>query len=283
MKQQCTNPHYNVETTKSFIYTPGGFKPDGYFCTVRTDTMQVLGKVSARYKVIQNDDLLKAAEGIFQDRGLEFKSDFFVTKGGKRMNAQYTFRNHTKKMAKGDIIGFALTVGNGFDGMTRPSFKGGGLRLVCSNGMTAVEEDLIVTGRHSSGFCLQAMKDALEVAMVRWDATLGLYNKLAEVEITHEQGQNVLGRLEINNTVSGRMRREIQNIWERPTYAEDRERNLWNVYNAATQHLTHQVAKKRFDLAQRVSSDILETLRRAAYNPADLEALVAPLPENALN
>jgi hypothetical protein len=56
------------------------------------------------------------------------------------------------------------------------------------------------------------------------------------------------------------MAEQIAGVWNAPRYTEDSDRTVYNLYNAATQHLTHEVSNKRFDLAERATAGILKTL-----------------------
>ena len=70
----------------------------------------------------------------------------------------------------------------------------------------------------------------------------------------------------------------ILKVWENPTHEEDEARNLWTLYNAATQHLTHDVSESRFEYANTVSGNVLRKLRGAASSPDKLNRLVTAIP-----
>jgi dihydroneopterin aldolase len=68
------------------------------------------------------------------------------------------------------------------------------------------------------------------------------------------------------------MANKVREIWENPKHREDSDRNVWNLYNAVTQHLTHEVAPKRFELAERVGDAVVAQL---AGNIRNIESLFA--------
>jgi len=70
----------------------------------------------------------------------------------------------------------------------------------------------------------------------------------------------------------------ILKVWENPTREEDEARNLWTLYNAATQHLTHEVSGERFEYANTVSTNVLKRLRGAAESSDKLNRLVVAIP-----
>ena len=282
LNKQSDNYNYIVEAAPSFHQLPdGGMVKDGFIVNRRTDNFDVLGKVTTQYGIVQNADLISAAEDAFKQEGLtDFKRTIVVTKDGARMNAVYDFRNKTQKLAVGDEVGLRLTVQNSFDGSLPASFLAGLLRLVCSNGMVRMDKDSTfgLTKKHGVGISTAFVHDALLKAIEGWSKSTTIFNKLATVALTQEQGHAILTRLTEGKVLSEKVREGIAQIWTMPTHREDSARNLYNLYNAATQHLTHDVAPTRFDLANRTSASILAAFERAAEDGSRLARLTAPLP-----
>ena len=52
--------------------------------------------------------------------------------------------------------------------------------------------------------------------------------------------------------------------------------NLYNLNNAVTQHLTHEVADTRFEYANRVTTNVLKRFDLAARNSTRLNKLWTP-------
>lgn len=288
LAKQSSNPFYTVESTPSYMQLPdGSFVPDGFITNRRTDTMQVLGKVTERYGIIQNSDLINAAEDAFQAKGLtNYTRNVVVTGDGEKMFAVYDFRDRTRNLKVGDEVGMRLTIKNSFDGVIRGAFELGMMRLVCSNGMVTLAREVGMTQKHSSGVSVGFITDALQTAIERWDGSLSTFDTLSDVAVTQEQGRNILARFEQDKVLSGKLRESIELVWNAPTYKEDHARNLFNLYNAVTQHITHDVAPTRFELANRVNNSVLTSLAKAAGSSKHFDKLVAPvapLPAIALN
>ena len=75
--------------------------------------------------------------------------------------------------------------------------------------------------------------------------------------------------LQDSKVLSNSLRQDITKIWVNPTYKEDEARNLYTLYNAATQHLSsgknpNAVQNERFEYAEKVNESILRKLTRAA-------------------
>ena len=80
------------------------------------------------------------------------------------------------------------------------------------------------------------------------------------------------------NVISEKLREPIARIWNDPTHAEDSDRNLYNLNNAVTQHLTTDVAADRFEYANRITGQVLNRFEKASKNSKRLAALVKAIP-----
>ena len=250
----------------------------GFFGNQRTDNGIVLGVTSERYGIQNNAPLIERAEEAFNAQGLgDFEREVIVTGEGQRMRAVYDFKNQIKPREdrkKGDNMGLRLTVQNSFDRSLRVSFAMGVLRLVCTNGMTSLEKEQSMTKKHSSGNGLDFLGEALSKAIGSWDKALLTYNQLEAVEIEQQQGLNALHNLAKAGAISDRMAGAVSKIWNNPTYTEDEGRNLYNLYNAVTEHLTREVEGTRYELAERVNQKVLSRLDQAARSGAKKDKLL---------
>jgi len=250
----------------------------GFFGNQRTDNGTILGVTSERYGIQNNAPLIERAEEAFNDQGLgDFEREVIVTGEGQRMRAVYDFKNQIKPREdrkKGDNMGLRLTVQNSFDRSLRVSFAMGVLRLVCTNGMTSLEKEQSMTKKHSSGNGLDFLGEALSKAIGSWDKALLTYNQLEAVEIEQQQGLNALHNLAKAGAISDRMAGAVSKIWNNPTYTEDEGRNLYNLYNAVTEHLTREVEGTRYELAERVNQKVLSRLDQAARSGAKKDKLL---------
>jgi len=247
----------------------------GFYGNQRTDDGTVLGVTSERYGIQNNGPLLEKAEDGFEAAKLgKFKKKVIVTGEGQRMRAIYDFENEVKERKAGDNLGLRLTVQNSFDRSLRISFAMGMLRLICTNGMTTLEKEQSMTKTHSTGNSLDFLGDALTRAIASWDKAMLTYSRLENVGLSQDQGLNVLHNLSKTGAVSERMAGEISKIWNNPTHREDNSRNLYSLYNAVTQHLTHEVEDTRFELAERVSQKTLRAFDAASKNEGKKDKLL---------
>tara|TARA_R100000808_G_scaffold24743_1_gene57991 strand:+ start:5239 stop:6114 length:876 start_codon:yes stop_codon:yes gene_type:complete len=255
----------------------------GFFGNQRSDNGGVLGVTSDRYGIVQHGDLIDVAERAFDNADLGgYERTVYVTGDGARMRAHYDFKNQTRALRRedrkvGDEVGLRLTLQNSFDRSLRVSFALGMLRLVCTNGMTTLENEQSMTKKHSSNVETGFLEDALAKAISSWDKAIDKVEHLGQKPIEHEQGLTILGNLVRLGTLSERMSGEIAKVWNDPTHAEDEDRNLYNLYNATTQHLTHQVEDTRSELADRTSRNVFKRLWSATRKQSDMDKLLLPL------
>lgn len=250
----------------------------GFFGNQRTDDGGVLGVTSERYGIVQHGDLIDVAEDAFAKTDLgAFERKVYVTGDGARMKAHYDFKNQTRAINVGDEVGLRLTLQNSFDRSLRVSFALGMLRLVCTNGMTTLENEQSMTKKHSGNVETGFLEDALAKAISSWDKAVDKVKVLSDSSIEHDQGLTILGNLVRLGTLSERMSGEIAKVWNDPTHAEDNERNLYNLYNATTQHLTRNVEDTRSELADRTSRNVFKRLWNATRKQSDMDKLLLPI------
>jgi len=261
IERQTEKFDYTVEQVP--FHLPNG-SATRFFANVRTDNGEVLGCVTDRYEVLQNSDMLGASEDLFQTAGFSnFKRKTVCTNGGARIRAIYDFPDHGFKLSNGNDLTFRLKVQNSFDGSLRASFQVGLVRLVCTNGLALPIAAVGMTRKHTQTLDANTLRDAFARSINAFKESAPLFNNMIETKVSQEEGNSILLGFEKSKVMSERMREGIQTVWERPTYSEDSGRNLFNLYNAVTQHLTHSVEGKRFELAERVNTGTLNAISKA--------------------
>ena len=274
---------YDFDVHQEPLLTTDG-KRTGYFGMVRRDTAEpiTLGVCTEQYGVVKNADLIEMVESNLasHDKLSNYNSRKFVVRDGARFYASYDFPDFKTelkpmgKRAKGDILGLRLTVNNSYDRSCRVSLSLGFLRLVCTNGMTSLSKEFSMTKRHTLAVNLDFVGDALAHACDSVESSAQIFNKLAQRAITNDQGLNLLTKLEEKDIISGKVREGIEAVWRNPAYEEDTDRNLYNLYNAATQFLTRNVSQERYEYSERVNRDLLKVFSGKTRDE-DLLKLVA--------
>lgn len=250
-----------------------------FFGNFRTDNGECLGVTTEAYGIVQNGDLIRATKEALDHHGLKgYQENVLVTGKGERLYATFTFMNKQLASAVGDVFGYKLTVKNSFDRSLRASLTLGFLRLVCTNGMATMEKEFGLTRKHNTKVAVDFIGEALEKAIGNGENALKVYDQLAATKITEEQGKNILAHLEEAGTLSGLLRQEILIFWLQPKRKEDSARNLYNLYNAVTDYLTHVVEAERYEYANKVNNTTLMQLVNLTRNAEKFAEWCKPLP-----
>ena len=277
--KQETGTAYDFRVNQVEFNNPVNGEKPGLFANIRQDNNEILGVVSKRYSIVNNSDILGRADSALESAGMPYKRKVYSLEGGRKMKAYYDIgvddegkvinEAMTRKVAKGDIMGFRLIAQNSFDRTLRVSFALGLIRLVCTNGMTTMEKEISMIKKHSQSFNLDDFiaGDALETAIKRLDNSVNVYKLLADQEVSQEQGISILNNLttpRFKKVLSEKAREGVARSWNNPTHNEDADRNLYNLNNAVTQYFTHD--QDSVEYAQRSSKRVLEYFEQAAHS-----------------
>jgi hypothetical protein len=258
------------------LYTADG-KPANAWGNQRSDTGVIIGVTSERYGIVQNAAFTDSIENGFRDIGLSFsKRDAIVTRWGARSHIEYEFNTRTAVVAKGDTVALRIIARNSFDGTSKSSISVGAVRLVCLNGMTSFKQDLSMSVRHTTNVSPAFVNQVLQQAMSEWAELNNVWSNMARVPLTQHEGYAIIDNLTKRGIYAERFAKSVADVWAAPSYREDEGRNIWNLYNAHTQVLTHNYGIAKYEMTQRSGHNILTSLRGASVNENEFISLVTP-------
>jgi len=219
------------------------------------------------------------------------KRNVSITENGSRFFGRYEFNNPRPlggSARVGDTVGMAFILRNSFDRSCMAGLEGASKRLACLNGMTSLVTLTSITARHTNKISVATIKVGIEDAVEQWHKTVDSFSLFAqrELKVDDEKGINegvfILNRLAQKKVLSESMKDSIEFIWNEQSKGHgrggefDRDRNLWNLYNATTQHLTHTVLPKRFEYARLTENKVLGEFTRALAKKDAWETLISP-------
>ena len=247
----------------------------------RTDNGVCLGTSTEKYEIVNNSSVVEVVEDAFANSGLgDFNREIVVAREGARFYGVYDFPQQERHIADvGDVVSLRLTLNNSFDRSCGLNWAIGLLRKVCANGMCSLVADTNVTKKHSSKLDLSFIKDGIQASQEKFEASVEAMRVLGNREITQKEGGLILDNLAIKKVLAESMRDSIQMVWDSPTFGADQGRNLYNLYNATTEHLTREVQGTRFEYANRVNRSVLTNLSRAERSADHFAKLTAKVPE----
>ena len=247
----------------------------------RTDTNVCLGTSTEAYEIVNNESVVEVVEDAFAGAGLgDFEREIVVAREGARFYGIYDFPTQERHIANvGDVVSLRLTLNNSFDRSCGLNWAVGMMRKVCSNGMCSLVADTNVTKKHSAKLDLSFIKEGIDASVEKFDASVEAFKNLGKRKITQKEGGLILDNLAIKKVLSESLRDSIQMVWASPSFGEDKGRNLYNLYNATTEHLTREVQGTRFEYANRVNRGVLTNLSRAEKSVDHFAKLTAKVPE----
>ncbi len=259
-----TSDNYSFGVQHTALKAADG-TPSGWFGIQRTDNNKVIGVSSEKYGIVKNADVINAVKEAIESHGQslgEYDEEINCVRDGSRMYGGFTFKNFTREVPrenreKGDVVGMRLTVNNSYDRSCRVSLSVGMLRLVCTNGMTSLTQEQGMTKKHSLQVDISFIRDAISGCIEKFESSVAHLGKLSQVSLTQDQGTNILKNLSEKKVISEVVRAGIANIWNAPSYQEDEARNLYSLYNASTQYLTHEVSRNRLEYSSKVDKALL--------------------------
>lgn len=267
---QDSNWNFTVVPTQ--LQLPSGRKTP-VFANVRTDTEQVVGVISEKgYGLIQNWDFVSTVRAALESLGLtDYNESILVANDGRRLYATYSFDQRIKTLHKvGDQVGLVLRFANSFDGSLAAKGELMAKILRCLNGMSLEKGEFALQKRHNPKINLDFVKEVTAKAVNDFDRALSVFDALAGVPLTDEQGVNFLKHLNL----SGAVREKINGIWITPSFAESRQRNLYTLYDAVTEHL-RDLEATRFEQAAKLNRMALRTIVRG-LDPVTFGELIKP-------
>ena len=279
-----TSDEFNYKVEQLPLYRGGSAVKVGgspVMGNFRTDNGVCLGTSTEKYEIVNNESVVEVVEDAFANTDLgEFEREIVVAREGARFYGVYDFPTQERHIANvGDVVSLRLTLNNSFDRSCGLNWAVGMMRKVCSNGMCSLVADTNVTKKHSAKLDLSFIKEGIDASVEKFDASVEAFKNLGKREITQKEGGLILDNLAIKKVLSESLRDSIQMVWDSPSFGEDKGRNLYNLYNATTEHLTREVQGTRFEYANRVNRGVLTNLSRAEKSVDHFAKLTAKVPE----
>jgi len=157
-----------------------GYQPSGQYAVVRSDNNDLLGLVTNRYEVVQNEALLRMAEYLREEVDLD---TVVVLQNGSKVAFTATIKGATKDVLPGDTVKRRIVGFLGHDGMTGVGAMFTNIRVVCSNTLALAERmaSNTVSLRHNAGVNDQFNKliQSINVQRETFDADIETMQLLA--------------------------------------------------------------------------------------------------------
>lgn len=230
---------YKVSTRELQVHEPDGSLLRTHLSTVDEGSGEILGLVSRRYHLIQNQELFNLMTEIQDDLGLTLQSAA-VVKDKRATLFRYGFGTDRIKVVNNssqtdDKIKFGFEVFNSFDSkLGSGGFRAYAERLVCTNGLTVPREVGRISFRQFGTFTSTCVKDTLIPKIEPILETVGTWNRWAQVTPS---------RIKVGEFISENFRRKRAAIFL-DSYDKLPDKSIWGLYNLITYHISHEAKSK---------------------------------------
>lgn len=248
--------NWTVKKEPTYFYPNDGVdtKPTNHFVTVREDTHQVLGHVSEKYGVLQNNEAFQPFEPLI-DMGFQLETAG-ATQHGRRV--WILAKSPDAYLAGGDEIEKYVLLYTSHDGSTGSVFRPTGVRVVCQNTIELAlsrESKWKYTLKHTSSIKerVKNLTSILEKCDNDFRNAIDDMERFQDVDMTPEMLD-----LYVETVIPFLKDRDKQSIPEmkifvrntaKPVYEKiidnfyngrgNNGRTLWDAYNAITEYYTH--------------------------------------------
>jgi len=204
------------------------------------------------YKPVSHYDLAINLAHVSQDllRGYELvKSQFGLARKGHQMFGVHTFKNGSDKL--GLSIGFR----NSYDKSMSVGIAIGASVFVCDN--LALTGEIAIMRKHT----VNVWNDLEEMAITTIYRSQHNFHRIVEdanwmrgIDIGNDDAYRLIGLLFGRGVLTPRQLPVTKREWLKPAYPDFEPRNLWSLYNAATEALKstppHKIMERHIALHQ---------------------------------
>lgn len=219
--------NYDFPVSLQPTYTKSGKEVPGRRVVVRDDTDDPIAAVSTKYRLIEHKSVMEPALEYIKGFGDPIVN-FHVGQKGARAIGEFTFRENTVEVRKGEMIGLRVYVDNTYNAKGSLKVKVGGLCLWCLNGAVNFKGVFDLNMRHTGA---QEIKfPSTDELYESFRQTAKGFKQLASIALPAPQYTEYVAKAVQDNIISESTSEKLQ--VNDPT--------AWGMYNAFTYHITHK-------------------------------------------
>lgn len=287
-----------IDTGATIIRRDGSETTSNMFEVYNKNTNQTLYWASKRYGLLPHKRFIDKIESNLSSRGFDKLAwgpnvnkeektktphkEFFISKDGGSLRARYFLpTGENISSSKKDQVGICLDARNSINGKSREQLRMGSYRFVCSNGMIGFSSSVMFSKKHTEGnFGSEDLDDNIickqfDSLWQDYSADLEIYKVMDSQVITKKELENIIQKMPVGKNNPDKQRKNnhfdsIHDIVLNSRFDGDRsgkkEFSLWELYNATTEHLTHNVEREqgRVENADRLQGAITPFFKRVS-------------------
>lgn len=217
--------------------------------------------VSEDYALITNEEIVQKFSDALTDRGLDHTMTFSAFRDA-RFRIDFYIPDFEKEITKGDKIGPRLFVNNSYNQTLKYGFGAGVMRLICTNGLTALVEEQMLNMLHTpaadEGLAIMKSIDMLESFMEKQEEIMEPFEELRGFKVRD------LDRRLLEVTQATDFPVFLRELAKQTAVSEMKKFNVpltdWLVYNALNFTLNHHASNLLGRKADRLDKEVLQYL-----------------------
>lgn len=214
---------------------------------VRTDTNQILGVHTDKYKIIKHDDVVNSVMDSIQSANLshDYTVDVQVLDDGRKLKGEILFNDITIEPQKDDYIKFRVPFYNSYDGSWSFSVTCDGIRLWCLNGCTTPDTITKSVSKHTASANVTSSTTKIQRGFEMFLQSEDKYRNYTNIAISSTIASNVFRKLSKLPTVDANNRnkfneKQMDKLRTQWRYEKaELGSNAWALYNTLTHWATH--------------------------------------------
>lgn len=237
---------YDLKVRKLFgdeIVVP----PNMAQAVVRTDTNQILGVHTDKYKIIKHDDVVNSVMDSIQSANLshDYTVDVQVLDDGRKLKGEILFNDITIEPQKDDYIKFRVPFYNSYDGSWSFSVTCDGIRLWCLNGCTTPDTITKSVSKHTASANVTSSTAKVQRGFEMFLQSEDKYRNYTNIDISSTLASNVFRKLTKLPSVDSADRnkfneKQMSNLrYQWRNEKAELGSNAWALYNTLTHWATH--------------------------------------------
>lgn len=237
---------FNVHTEK--LVTPNGAIVPGKVGIVNTQTNEVLGVVSKKYKVVTNAEVVESLMESLEASSLDLTdatADVKTSHGGARAMINVVLPAHEIALGN-DVSKLQISTLNSYDGRWKYQSRAGAIRMACLNGQILGSFVGSYSSYHNQQLSTSKAAEQLMSMLDSFNEAKNWWAKMMKTKVNNEVVLQTISlmvdrKAEIDGEESDFMkRRTVEELFKLyDTYSKEMGKTAWALYNTLTDFATH--------------------------------------------
>ncbi|MEM6338969.1 MAG: DUF932 domain-containing protein [Pseudomonadota bacterium] len=240
------------------------FATDLEYCVHLEQQNKITQFCGNNYQLIKNEDLFLPVHdklvSVFGSSGFDTKVESY---DDRRFYVEFEVRNSIFEVIDKDELCPVIRMRNSYDGWLKQSVSFGYNRLICTNGLTAFDEEMSFSKKHHKLSGLLDLNKVLE-QIETIEIKIERFKKLTDRVVTPQELETILKTVKESKSIKypAKMLQSAKYIAQKEAAKLQTEMNAWLVYNGLNYPLNHHETKLLPEEASKIDSKVLASIEK---------------------